>query len=72
MKWRPVAGATAYRIHWRRNDAQDWQKSVDVPGSAGSFVLKDISVDDHFVGVGAVAADGAESLATFAGPEPRR
>ncbi|WP_426258402.1 M28 family metallopeptidase [Sphingomonas sp. DC1600-2] len=71
VKWKPVAGAAAYRIHWRRNDAQDWQKSTDVPASATSTVLKDISVDDHFVGVGAVAANGAESLVTFAGPEPR-
>ncbi|MDX5985352.1 M20/M25/M40 family metallo-hydrolase [Sphingomonas echinoides] len=71
VKWQPVAGATAYRIHWRRNDAQDWQKSTDVPASASSTVLKDISVDDHFVGVSAVAANGAESLVSFAGPEPR-
>jgi hypothetical protein len=71
VKWNPVAGATAYRIHWRRNDAQDWQKSTDVAASATSTVLKDISVDDHFIGVGAVAANGAESLVTFAGPEPR-
>ena len=71
VKWQPVAGATAYRIHWRRSDTQDWQKSVDVAGSATSNVLKDISVDDHFIGVGAVAADGSESLVTFAGPEPR-
>ena len=71
VKWQPVAGATAYRIHWRRNDAQDWQKSTDVPASATSTVLKDISVDDHFVGVSAVAVNGAESLVSFAGPEPR-
>ncbi|MFA6124210.1 MAG: M28 family metallopeptidase [Sphingomonas sp.] len=71
VKWNPVAGAAAYRIHWRRNDAQDWQKSTDVAASATSTVLKDISVDDHFIGVGAVAANGAESLITFAGPEPR-
>ena len=71
VKWKPVEGATAYRIHWRRNDAQDWQKSTDVAATANSMVLKDISVDDHFVGVGAVAADGSESLVTFAGPEPR-
>jgi hypothetical protein len=35
-------------------------------------VLKDVIVDDTFVGVGAVGADGAESLVTFAGPEPRK
>ena len=71
VKWKPVEGATAYRIHWRRNDAQDWQKSTDVAATATGTVLKDISIDDHFVGVGAVAADGSESLVTFAGPEPR-
>ena len=71
VKWKPVEGATAYRIHWRRNDAQDWQKSTDVAATATSTVLKNVSVDDHFVGVGAVAADGSESLVTFAGPEPR-
>ncbi|MDB5708125.1 MAG: peptidase [Sphingomonas bacterium] len=72
VKWQPVDGAVGYRIHWRRNDAQDWQKSVDVPAPAVMTALKDIPVDDNFVGVGAVAADGSESLITFAGPEPRR
>ena len=71
VKWKPVEGATAYRIHWRRNDTQVWQKSTDVAATATSTVLKDISVDDHFVGVGAVAADGSESVVNFAGPEPR-
>ena len=72
VRWQPVEGAVSYRVHWRRNDAQDWQKSVDVPAPAVTTVLKDIPVDDNFVGVGAVAADGSESLITFAGPEPRR
>jgi hypothetical protein len=72
VKWQPVEGAVGYRIHWRRNDAQDWQKSVDVPAPAVTTILKDIPVDDNFVGVGALAADGSESLITFAGPEPRR
>ncbi|WP_404368591.1 M28 family metallopeptidase [Sphingomonas sp. MMS24-J45] len=71
VKWKPVEGATKYRVHWRRTDVADWQKSIDVPASSTSTVLKDISVDDHFVGVGAVAADGSESVVTFAGPEPR-
>ncbi|MES2046658.1 MAG: M20/M25/M40 family metallo-hydrolase [Pseudomonadota bacterium] len=72
VRWQPVVGAVSYRVHWRRNDAQEWQKSVDVPAPAVTTVLKDIPVDDNFVGVGAVAADGAESLISFAGPEPRR
>ncbi|CUS44684.1 MAG: M20/M25/M40 family metallo-hydrolase [Pseudomonadota bacterium] len=68
VKWQPVDGATGYRIHWRRNDAQDWQKSLDLPASAVTDVLKDVPVDDHFVGVSALGPDGAESLVTFAGP----
>jgi len=68
VKWQPVEGATGYRIHWRRNDAQDWQKSADVPATDQVDVLKDVPVDDHFVGVSALGADGAESLVTFAGP----
>ena len=72
VKWQPVEGAVSYRVHWRRNDAQDWQKAVDVPAPAVMTVLKNIPVDDNFVGVGAVAADGSESLVTFAGPEPRQ
>ena len=71
VKWQPVPGASTYRVHWRRNDTQDWHTSRDVPAGATSTVLKDISVDDHFVGVSAVAADGSESVVSFAGPEPR-
>ncbi|MDO7844419.1 M28 family metallopeptidase [Sphingomonas immobilis] len=72
VTWQPVEGATGYRIHLRRNDTQDWQKAIDVPATETSRVLKDTIVDDHFFGVGAVSADGAESLVTFAGPEPRK
>lgn len=69
VKWEPVPGASAYRVHWRRADAQDWQHHVDVQGSA--TVLEGVIVDDHFVGVSAVAADGSESLVTFGGRERR-
>ena len=72
VKWEPVAGAVRYRVHYRRNDVQDWQKTVEVAAPAVTAVLKDVIVDDTFVGVGAVGADGAESLVTFAGPEPRK
>ena len=67
VRWAPVAGAARYRIHYRRNDAHDWQKSVDVAGDQTTFVLRDVIVDDHFVGVSAVSADGTESIVTFAG-----
>jgi hypothetical protein len=71
VKWQPVEGAAFYRIHWRRNDAQDWQGSADVPATDQSKVLKNVPVDDNFIGVSAVAPDGSESLVTFAGPERR-
>jgi hypothetical protein len=69
VKWAPVPGASGYRVHWRRADAQDWQRHVDVKGT--ETVLKGVIVDDHFVGVSALAADGSESLVTFGGRERR-
>jgi hypothetical protein len=68
VKWQPVEGASGYRIHWRRSDAQDWQKAVDLPATAVTDVLKGVPVDDNFVGVSALGPDGTESLVTFAGP----
>lgn len=71
VRWQPVAGATKYRVHWRRADTQNWSMSRDV-GGATELLLKNVPIDDNFVGVSAVAADGSESLVTFAGPAPRR
>ncbi len=70
VKWNAVVGAKGYRVYWRRNDMQDW---TDVRGVAGltETVLKDVPVDDHFVGVAAVAADGSESIVTFGTRPPR-
>ncbi|MGC6400854.1 M28 family peptidase [Sphingomonas sp. FW199] len=70
VSWQAVPGAAKYRVHWRRNDAQDWTDHRDVTGT--STVLKDIVVDDYFVGVSALSADGAESVVSFAGRAPRR
>ncbi len=72
VTWAPVPDAAGYRIRWRRNDKQDWTDSRDVPGTASETVLKDVIVDDVFIGVSAVSADGAESLVTFGGRAPRR
>lgn len=69
--WDAVPGAAAYKVYWRRADAQDWTQSRVVTG-ATETVLKDIVVDDHFIGVAAVARDGAESLVTFGGMAPRK
>jgi hypothetical protein len=69
--WDAVPGAAAYHVYWRRADAQDWTDSRMVTG-ATETLLKDVVVDDHFIGVAAVAKDGAESLVTFGGMAPRR
>jgi len=69
VKWDAVPGALGYRVHWRRADAQDWQQHMDV--KANQATLKGVIVDDTFVGVSAVAADGSESLVTFGGRERR-
>ncbi|ODP38252.1 M20/M25/M40 family metallo-hydrolase [Sphingomonas turrisvirgatae] len=64
VKWAAVPGARSYKVYWRRNDTQDWQEARGVTGRTET-VLKDVPVDDHFVGVSAVAADGSESIVTF-------
>jgi hypothetical protein len=72
VTWTPVQGAGGYRVHWRRNDAQDWQQHRDVPASATETVLNNIIVDDTFIGVSALSQGGAESIVTFGGRAPRR
>jgi Zn-dependent M28 family amino/carboxypeptidase len=69
VRWQAVPGAVGYRIRWRRNDSQDWTDQADAQGT--SHVLKGVIVDDHFVGVSALAKDGSESLVSFAGRAPR-
>ncbi|VVT11473.1 Peptidase M28 [Sphingomonas sp. EC-HK361] len=71
VAWKPVPGATAYKVYWRRTDRQDWADSRTVTG-ATETLLKEVPVDDNFVGVSALSAGGAESLVTFAGRAPRR
>ncbi len=71
VSWDAVPGARAYRISWRRADARDWTDSRVVTG-ATETLLKDVVVDDHFIGVAAIGAGGAESLVTFGGMAPRR
>ncbi|MBV8238358.1 MAG: peptidase M28, partial [Sphingomonas sp.] len=72
VKWSATPGATGYRLHWRRADRQDWSDQRDIPGGVTTTVLKDVPVDDHFVGVSAIGANGAESLISFAGRAPAK
>ncbi len=71
VTWDAVPGASGYKVYWRRADGQDWTDSRAVTGATGT-VLKDVVVDDHFIGVAAVGKDGAESLVTFGGMAPRK
>ncbi|TPG13087.1 M20/M25/M40 family metallo-hydrolase [Sphingomonas oligophenolica] len=71
VSWDAVPGAAGYRVHWRRNDGTgDWTKALDVTATATT--LKQVPVDDHFIGVSALAKDGTESLVTFGGRATRR
>ncbi|MBR0552233.1 M28 family metallopeptidase [Stakelama marina] len=67
VHWNEVPGAVGYRIHWRRNDKQDWTDHKDVPAGTTELKLKDLIVDDNFVGVSSLAKDGSESIVSFAG-----
>tara|TARA_R110000868_G_scaffold256657_1_gene513448 strand:+ start:31 stop:1344 length:1314 start_codon:yes stop_codon:yes gene_type:complete len=71
VMWDAVPGAVAYRIRWRKADAQDWTDSRIVK-DATETLLKDVIVDDTFIGVAAVSANGAESIVTFGGMAPRK
>jgi len=65
VSWPAVPGAARYRVYWRPADTQAWTAHSDVTGT--STLLKDVVVDDNFVGVAAVAENGAESIITFGG-----
>lgn len=70
VSWPAVPGAARYRVHWRSNDTADWAKSRDVADTR--TVLSQVPVDDTFIGVSAIGADGSESLVTFGGRASRR
>lgn len=70
VKWTAVPGAAAYRVRWRRNDTQAWTEARDVTGT--ETLLVQVPVDDTFVGVSALSANGAESVTSFGGRERRR
>lgn len=72
VAWTPVKDAASYRIRWRRADKSDWTDGRIVPGDATEFLLKGVQIDDHFFGVAAVSAGGAESIVTFGGLPPQK
>lgn len=70
VSWPAVPGAVRYRVHWRPNDSATWSNARDVTGT--QTTLTQVPVDDSFIGVSAVGADGSESLVTFGGLATRR
>lgn len=70
VAWQPVLGATGYRVRWRRTDTQAWTDHADV--TTPRYLARQVPVDDTWFGVSALAADGSESLVTFAGKAPRK
>ncbi|MDZ3830392.1 MAG: M28 family metallopeptidase [Sphingopyxis sp.] len=71
VRWSPVKGAAAYRVHWRRADRPDWTESRLTAAAADNELLLDgVQIDDHFFGVSSVSADGHESIVTFGGLPP--
>ena len=69
VRWSAVPGAAGYRVRWRRADGMAWTDSRDVTDT--TLVLKNVNIDDHFFGVAALSASGAESIVRFAGAAPR-
>lgn len=73
LVWTPVKDATAYRLYWRRADRSAWTDSSLVEGGdTAESLLKGVQIDDHFFGVAAVGAEGAESIVTFGGLPPQK
>ncbi|CAN5224661.1 M20/M25/M40 family metallo-hydrolase [soil metagenome] len=66
VRWSAVPGAKAYHIYHRRADAQDWVAGpVITEGTMAT--LRNVVVDDTFIGVASVGPSGAESTISFGG-----
>jgi hypothetical protein len=72
LMWPAVATASAYKVWWRRTDANQWQTARTLAGrqcaDACKMVLPHIRVDDWVFGVSSVSRDGFESPVASAVP----
>jgi hypothetical protein len=72
LMWPAVATASAYKVWWRRTDANQWQTARTLAGrqcgDACKMVLPHIRVDDWVFGVSSVSKDGFESPVASAVP----
>ncbi len=67
LSWKPVEGATGYRLHWRLTTSPTWDYSRDV-GDVTRFTLENIIIDNYFFGVSSLSEDGIQSPVVFPGP----
>ena len=72
VTWPVVAGASSYKVWWRRTDANNWEVARTAPASGCSpgceLALPHIRVDDWVFGVSSVSRDGFESPVASAVP----
>jgi len=70
LRWKPAAGAVAYRIWRRRTDAAAWDSNTQTVNATQptELTLAGVRGDDWLFGVSSVAADGAESPVASAVP----
>jgi hypothetical protein len=68
IKWKPVNGASGYRVWWRPTTAVAWTEHRDVAGDKTALTLPGIDIDSWFFGVSALGADGSASPVVFPGP----
>jgi hypothetical protein len=72
LMWPAVATASAYKVWWRRTDANQWQTARTLAGrqcgDACKMVLPHIRVDEWVFGVSSVSKDGFESPVASAVP----
>lgn len=64
LRWKPVEGASGYRVYWRDTTSPTWDYFRDV-GTATEATLEGIVIDNYFFGVAAVGPDGHESPVSF-------
>lgn len=67
LSWKPVPGATGYKIWWRSTTSPAWQFSREVPAAATTLTLTGIDIDSWFFGVAALGAGGSASPVVYPG-----
>jgi len=64
LRWKPVDGATGYRVYWRDTTSPTWDHFRDV-GNQTEVTLEGIVIDNSFFGVAALGPEGHESVVSF-------